>query len=265
MNYNTDRWTIIKYPPAAGGKFLACCFMLFDNVAHWSTKSKTQEETVNWYKTSLPSNKEIWFKKEIDTPWVLPASRLWPRGSDLSESEFWKKFNDNVDPWFQYCYDQDKFIVDFWHKQKRPTWWPHALWVNIVVNDIDLYKDLLFSKVFYFDQETKTVTWLSQAPGLGRPATLLGKSIFQNQWQWTDIESRDQFYNDVIVKIPGFDWDFSVVDLENHILLTELFDVDKLETFLLKFENVFDSRLDTDRFRELHQSWVSVTKQQISK
>lgn len=265
MNYDTDRWILIKYPPGAGGKFIASCFMLFNNVAHWSTQTVTQEQTVAWYKTSLPNKKEIWFQKEIDTPWVLPASRLWPRGEELTKSEFWQKFNDDLDPWFRKCHDDNKFIIDFWHKQQKPNWWSQATWVNIVVDNVNLYKDLLFSKVFDYNKETKTITWLSQLPNLGRPATLLNKSIFQNQWLWTDIESRDQFYNDVIVKIPGFAWDFSLVDLENHILLSEIFDVDKLETFLLKFEDIFKSNFNTHRFRELHQSWINATEQQMSK
>jgi hypothetical protein len=261
MNYDTDNWILIKYPPGAGGKFIASCLMLFDNVAKWSKNTTTQKETVTWYKNSLPVADEIWFQKEVDTPWVLPASRLWPRGADLTNSEFWKKFNDNIDPWIQQCFNDNKFIVDFWHKQQRPPWWSHATWVNIVVDDVQLYKDLLFSKVFHYDKQTKRLTWLSQAPGLGRPTTLIYKSVFQNQWHWSDVESRDQCYNDIIIKIPGFNWNFSLIDSENCIALSDMFDVDKLETFLLKFENILKSELDTDQFRELHQSWVNATNQ----
>lgn len=264
MDYNNDRWIIIKYPPAAGGKFIAACLMLFDNVAHWSEYEHTSAETVEWYQHSLPGEHEIWFKKEIDTPWVLPASRLWPRGADLSKDEFWKKFDDQATPWFRQCHQDNKFVVDFWHKQQKPCWWTHATWVNVVVDSVELYKDLLFSKVFNFDKQTKTVTWLSQAPGLGRPATLLNKSIFQNKWQWDNIESRDQFYEDVIVKINGFDWDFTYADLENHIFLSNLFDIDKLEKFLLKFESILNSKLDTVRLRDMHRTWVNSTNKQIS-
>lgn len=265
MNYDTDRWIIINYPPAAGGKFIAACLMLFDNVAHWSEQAMSPVETVKWYKDSLPNDHEIWFKREIDTPWVLPASRLWNRGGDLSKDEFWKKFNDETTPWFRQCHQNNDFIVDFWHKQQKPCWWSSATWINVVVDSVELYKDLLFAKVFKFDLETKTVEWLSQAPGIGRPATLVNKSIFQNKRFWDNIESRDQFYEDVIVKIDGFGWNFSSADFENHILLSELFDVDELEKFLLKFENVFGSKFDTTWFREMHQNWVSHTVRQIIK
>ena len=265
MNYNNDKWVIINYPPGAGGKLIAACLMLFDNVAHWSGKTTKPAETVNWYINSLPNKEEIWSKKEIDTPWVLPASRLWPRGSDLSDIEFWEKFNLNDNNWFHQCHADNKFIVDFWHKQKKPTWWSHATWINLVVDDIELYKDLLFSKVFNYDKQSKTVTWLDQSPDLGRPTTLLYKSIFQNKWQWTDVESRDQFYSDVILELEGFNWDFSTVDWENYILLSDLFDVDKLEKFLLKFESIFNSKLDKQQFRYLHENWVNTTRQQIIK
>jgi hypothetical protein len=262
-NYDTNKWILINYPPGAGGKFIAACLMLFGTVAHWSKKNMEPAQTVNWYKQSLPIDNEVWFQKEIDTPWVLPASRLWPRGANLSKDEFWEKFNNQVDPWFSQCYNNNKFIVDFWHKQQHPEWWSKPTWINLIIDDVDLYKDLLFSKVFNYNQSAQTVSWVSQRPELGRSTTLFYKSVYQNQWHWDNVKSRDEFYNNVIANIPGFNWDFDNVNLENHIKISDLFDVDRVENFLLKFETLLGSKLDQASFRKLHAHWVDTTTLQL--
>ena len=265
MNYDTNKWIMVNYPPGAGGKFIAVCLMLFENVASWSKCNMTPEQTVNWYEQSLPLDNEVWFQKEIDTPWVLPASRLWPRGADLSKIEFWEKFNNQIDPWFCQCYNDGKFIVDFWHKQQRPNWWTDPIWVNLVIDDLDLYKDLLFSKVFHYDHSAKKVTWVSQIPSLGRSTAVFYKAVYQNQWRWENVNSKDEFYNNVISKIPGFDWDFNSVNLENPIRISELFDTDKLENFFLQFETLLGSKLDRTSFRKLHSQWLEHTSMQLSR
>jgi len=254
-NYNTNQWLILHYPQAAGGKFLASCFMMFSRVANWKGKEASPEEIVDWYVNSLKSP-DNWYASEIDTPWVLPASRLFERGSHLSNNQFWQSFSPDL--WFLQSWQQKKIIVDFWHKPIMPTWWSNANCVSIVIDDLKLYKKLLFSKVFQYNKQNHTMIWLSQIPSLGRPAANQNKLRYKNQWIWNDVKDLDEFYRDVICNIDCFKW-IPTVSTSNSIALTELFDVNKLLTFLLKFENQFSDNLNINGVKQLHKYWADAT------
>jgi hypothetical protein len=254
-DYNTNQWLILHYPQAAGGKFLAACFMMFDNVANWLGVEASAADISNWYVKSIETS-DNWYASEIDTPWVLPASRLWDKGSNLSNNELWKMFEPN--PWFTSSWQQKKTIVDFWHKPDIPAWWTNAKWVSIVVDDKLLYKRLLFSKVFQYNEQEQTMVWLSQIPGLGRPAAVQNKLKYKNQWVWNNVTSIDKFYDDVVCSIDCFKW---VPDIQtpNSINLTALFDIDKLLDFLLKFEHQLSDNLNIAGVKQLHKHWTDAT------
>lgn len=254
IDYNTNQWIIMHYPQAAGGKFLSTCFMMFDNVTNWAEKEFMPSEIVNWYNNSIPES-TTWFHTEIDTPWVLPASRLWPRGASLSSHDFWEQFTPT--PWFTHSWNQKKYLVDFWHKPIKPAWWSNALWVNINIDNNELHRKLLFSKVFEYNPETKTVIWTSQVPNYGRTAAIANKAKYQNQCEWQGIDNLDDFYNTVVSTIECFKWDNTTTD--KSIALSELFDVDKVVNFLLQFEDQLHSKLDVACVRAIHKHWTDAT------
>lgn len=255
IDYNTNQWMIMHYPQAAGGKFLATCFMMFDNVINWKGQDSTPEELVTWYKNSLP-NTETWYATEIDTPWVIPASRLWPRGEELSSLDFWEAFTPT--DWFTQNWNQKKFIVDFWHKPTKPLWWANALWINITIDDNELYKKILFTKVFEYNKEERSIVWTSQLPSLGRPEAVKNKAKYQNQWKWDNVDDLDHFYNNIVLQHECFQWSYPDAS-DKSIALSELFDVDKVVNFLLQFENKLLNNLNVSCVKQIHKHWISAT------
>lgn len=259
IDYDTNQWLILNYPQAAGGKFLATCFMMFDKVANWAERELTADEIVSWYKSSMPTT-ETWFATEIDTPWSIPASRLWQRGAELTKNQFWEQFTPT--PWFTYSWARKNYIVDFWHKPVRPVWWSNATWVNIDIDDYELYKKILFSKVFEYNPTTQTVIWTSQLPELGRPTAVKNKTIYQNQWVWDNVTDLNNFYHNVVLQHTCFKWQ-RPTNTDKLILLSELFDVDKLVEFLLQFEERLESKLNVECVKQIHTLWLNATHKLI--
>lgn len=266
MQYNTNQWIILNYPVGAGGKFLVACLMQFDKNAHWSGKSMTLKETVKWYTDSLPTKaNDIWSLGEIDTPWVIPASRQWSRGNNLSEHEFNSQLINTHNDYFNRVWREEKFIVDFWHKTDRPAWWTNANWINIVVDDMVLYKKLLLSKLFNYQPDKKIVVANDQMPNVGSPASQLKKARFKNQWSWENIDDLDTFFEKEVTKLSWYTtWDFSSELPNNYILLTELFDVDKVYQFLLKYQDLFGQQVNYNYVVSIHTLWYNLTMTKIN-
>jgi hypothetical protein len=259
MNYNTDQWLIFNYPLGAGGKFLIACFFQFDKVAHWSGRQLDHLDSINWYLNSLPKPGELWPNREIDTPWELPnISRAWPRGNDTTAEEFNSKITDIETFW-----NKKLKILDFWHKTNRPLWWTNADFISIYVDDMDLYKKLMFSKLF--EIKNKTVICHAQRPDIGRPTNQVQKKKFQNQWIWENVDSLDEFYNEHIQQMPWYQsWNFNQVPTGDYIALSELFDNDLLYKFMCKFENRFNQQVSKDYINSLCNAWKTVTLERIT-
>lgn len=266
MSYNTNQWMILNYPAGAGGKFLAACFLQFEKLAHWAEKDLTVNETLKWYQDSLPGGaKDVWSVGEIDTPWVLPASRAWPRGETLSDQEFALQMINTDNDYFQQCWNQQKYILDFWHKSKKPAWWTNAQWINIYVDDAQLYKKLVFTKLFEYDTKRKTIISHDQRPTIGRTVNRLKKSVFNNQWLWENVEDPEEFYNQHVKNLPWYQsWDFDSIPTENYITLSELFDVDKVYQFLLNYEEQMNQRVDRTYVEQVHSLWHKLTTERLS-
>ena len=259
MNYNTDQWLIVNYPLGAGGKFLTSCFFQFDNVAHWAGKPLTAAETVDWYINSLPTDSEVWPGREIDAPWELPnISRAWPRGASTTEEEFNRDMKGIESLW-----KQGYKIPDFWHKSARPAWWTNAQFVSIYVDDLALYKKLIFSKLFEF--KDGVVICHDQRPDIGRTINQAHKKVFQNQWLWENIRSPDEFYHQHITQLPWHQsWNFDQVPTNDYIALSELFDVDLVYKFMLKFGEQLDRFVSKDFVYSMHTAWKTNTEKRIN-
>ena len=259
MNYNTNQWTIFNYPTGAGGKVLTTYFSQFKKMAHWSEQSLTLTESIAWYINSLPGKDELWPMKEIDTPWKLPnISRSWPRGGDTTEAEFNQLVPKIKNEYFHRAWEQGLIIPDFWHKTKHPAWWSQANCIGIYIDDIDLYKKLLFSKLFEF--KNNTVTDILQRPDTGDQERRKCKEQFKNAWCWENVSSIDEFFEATISQFPWYTgWDFTAEPQAPTITVTELFDVDKVYNFLLQFEEQYEQKIDRDFVKSIHHAWVTAS------
>jgi len=261
MNYNTDQWLIFNYPIGSGGKFLTACFLQFKKLAHWSGQQLTSNETIDWYRYSMPEEKELWRAKEIDTVWQLPKiSRAWPRGENISSQEFSDSLSD---PILINCWNKNLIIPDFWHKTKRPDWWTNAQWINIHVDDKKLYKKMLFSKIFSF--ENNAVICHDQRPDIGRAVNREYKKIYKNQWLWENVDSIDDFCQQYLTEMPWYQsWDFDFIPTNSYIEFTELFDVDKVYRFMLQYEDQFKQHVSKEYLNQLHTIWHKHTMLKLS-
>lgn len=264
MTYNTSQWTIFNYPSGAGGKVLATYFSQFNKMAHWSAQTMTPTESAEWYISSLPNADELWPAKEIDTPWSLPGiSKAWPRGANTTEEEFDQLVPTIKNEYFHHAWGQGLLMPDFWHKTKRPAWWTNAQWISIYVDDMDLYKKLLFSKIFEFKNNAVIDIW--QRPDIGTPEEQERKHKFKNRWLWENVNSIDEYFETTISKFPWYTcWDFDQEPVGPYITVSELFDVDKVYSFMLQFEEQFEQKIDPDFVRSIHQAWVTASMIKIN-
>lgn len=264
MNYNTNQWTIFNYPSGAGGKVLATYFSQFNKMAHWSAQTMTPAESAEWYINSLPNKDELWPAKEIDTPWSLPGiSKAWPRGAGTTEAEFNQLVPTIKNEYFHDAWAKGLTIPDFWHKTHRPVWWSQANWISIYIDDMDLYKKLLFSKIFEFKNNTVIDIW--QRPDIGTLEEQQRKQQFKNQWLWENVGSIDEFFETTISKFPWYTcWDFTAQPKTPYINVSELFDVDKVYNFLLQFEEQFEQAVDRTFVESIHRAWVTASMIKIN-
>lgn len=265
MSYNTDQWMILNYPLGAGGKFLSSCFFQFERVAHWAGTALTPKETLDWYQQTLPvEHRDPWSPKEIDTPWIIPASRAWPRGENLTEQEFNVQLDAQDNDYLNQCWNDRKYLIDFWHKSKRPAWWSNAQWITIYIDNIDLYKKLVCTKLFEYQPNNKTVISHDQRPDVGRSVNQERKTQYQNQWTWHNVSSVDEFFESQVKEMPWYqNWNFDQLPSGTYIALTELFDVDKLYNFLLQFEDQMNQHINRDYLQQLHAIWHKSTSERL--
>lgn len=262
-DYDTDQWLIFNYINGAGGKFLTNCFFQFDKVANWYGLGLSKQQRADRYLESLTSNNNVWLSTEPDQPWGLNFfSRTYPRGQTCEHAIWNQQVERQSSDYFKKCWSQKKIIADFWHKGTRPTFWSDATWITIRVDDWELYKSLLFTKVYDYNKHEKTVINQMENPMLGSDSNKKYKSQFRNPWHWTNITDIDSFIKDEIFQKPWYQsWQGTVdYDKDNTIDLTHLFDLDKLWSFIVKYEGMFDDSLDFNTIKSLQQAWVQATE-----
>ena len=254
QQFNTDQWLIFNYPPGSGGKFLAACFFQFDRVAPWTNIPQTQDEIAQWYISTLPQSVENdWGTNEIDTPWILPGiSRTWNEGTNVTEHEFNSRLQLSPPPLFAESWNNNKIITDFWHKGYIPIWWSNANWISIVIDDVDLYKKLMFSKLFKFDKLNKTIT-----------SPQMQKKVHRKH-QWDNMQSTEEFYNQVIKNTHWYNtWNFSDPIGEHCINLSDLFNLDRVYNFVVSFEDIMQQKTSRKYIETIHSEWCKLTLEKI--
>lgn len=263
-NYNTNQWLIFNYIIGAGGKFLANCFFQFDAVANWYASNLSKQQRSEIYINLLNNAKESWITTEPDQPWNLNFySRAWPRGSTTSIEDFNRQVELTASDYFKQCWNNKQVITDFWHKGYRPEFWNQATWITINIDDIELYKKILFSKTYTYDSKSLKVTSWDQSPSTGSLANLENKQKYQNQWQWENVTSIDDFINQEVKQLEWYaTWNEHTV-YTNTINLTDLFNVDKLYGFITQFEDMFQESIDYNTIKQLQAAWSDATLKRI--
>jgi len=262
MDYDTQQWLIFNFINGAGGKFLANCFFQFDQVANWYQDGLSKKQRAEKYIQLLDVPNDNWLFKEPDQPWGLTFfSRTYPRGRHMDIEEWNRCFENCSTEYFKNCWDNNKIIVDYYHQGIRPTFWSKARWITIQVDDVELYKSLLFTKVYNYNKHTKTMVNQMEDPNFGTTSNRFFKKKFQNAWHWENIHDIDQFMIEEIKTKPWHQsWQNIVYPNQDIINLSDLFDFEKLKQFLSKYQTVFNEQLDFENIKQMQESWVSQTE-----
>lgn len=258
INYGTDQWTILKYPCGAGGKFLANCLFLFDKVAHWHG-IESQEQTVEYFKkTILNPNEPLWLKRELNHRWNLNFfSRSYLRNNNLTLAEFNQLAEQEGSAYFKKCWDNGFKLIDHWGKPTLPEFWQRANSVSIIIDDFQLYENLVMSKLYRINYDQGVISSLLDSPdALGTVDNIKYATQFQNQHEFPLIDTHEFFEIEIKKKPWLAPWlEYKGADDQFTIKLTELLDQ---HTFINKFEyfeNLYKQRIPTKYLIDLHTTW----------
>lgn len=257
-NYDSPQWIIFNYINGAGGKFLANCFFQFDAIANWYSTNLTKNQRADAYIKKLENIKDDWMMNEPHQPWGIDFfSRSYTRGSDINIQDWNQKISTRSSSYFNECWSKNLIISDFWHKKERPQFWSKARWITIQVDDFNLYKTLLFTKIYNYDKTQKTVISYVDYPIIGTYG-----DQYQNQWQWNNVYDVDEFIEKYVSDKPWYrNWQVDdSICCPDTIKLTELFDLSKLWKFLSRYESLFQDKLDFNVIKSIHTVWVKQTE-----
>jgi hypothetical protein len=265
MNYVSNQWLIVSYSPGAGGKFLTNCLMQYDKIAHWhGIMSKT--DRVNYYLNSLPDvNSNSWIKKEMTSSWGLNFfSRVRERNNNMQPLEFNQNVSQHATDYFHTCWNNNNIILDYWHKSTLPDFWKEATEARIILNDFDLYKKLLFSKPYTFNDNT--VKSLCDNP-IAHSTSVTGNQnakLFNNKWIFNEVNDIDTFFEEELRDKCWFKGMMDLAANDYSINLTDLFDFELLCAYLERFEDLVGEKLPKDNIKQMHTAWLYKTNKFLS-
>lgn len=263
-NYCTDQNIIVRYPNGAGGKFLTTCLFLFDKVAHWS--QEVQDNKIShwqWFSNTWPSNISQWSIVEPNHPWDTNFfSRRFERGNDIGCDQYNQLVQQQASDYFFRCWNQGLKIVDHFHKKRKPEFQKKSLVVEIYLptsQDIDLYKQLIKSKLWLWDENSKTAISTLDHPDFSHnQSTRLHRLQYQNETVISGYQSFDQLFEQRLSK-EGFVAPFLGADPDPSALvsisLSELVDYEQLVPYLQKLEGYFQQQLDYKLVYDMHCLW----------
>ena len=262
IDYNTDQWCIVKFPCAAGGKFLSNCLFLFDNVAHWHNTNGKQE-TVDYFQKTILQNKP-WLKKELNHNWGINFfSRSYERNNDASVETFNNEVVATSTDYFNECWNKGLTIVDHWGKPYNPKFWEQAKKINIIIDDYDNYKKLVFKKLYQIKGD-KIISLLDIPKTCATSDNLTYTQQYNNQYEFP-LTTIDDFFETHVKNLPWLSpWTEECVHLltadEITIKFSDLLDYNKFQKRFKEIEELFKEDIPRNFLKELHSIWTTANE-----
>lgn len=259
--YCTDQWLIVKFPAGSGGKFLLNCLFLFDRVPHWHGNFD-QQQTVEYFRSTILDKEKSWLKKELNHKWNLNFfSRTYLRNNDLTCDQFDKLVFENASEYFHQCWNQHMVIGDHWAKPQLPKFWQHALGITIKIDDWQLYKNLIYKKLYRIDKD-HIISLLDSPSELATESNFQNAQQFNNQYHFDRIDP-DEFFELEIKKQPWLHpWLTYDYTLEKNVIgLSELINKEKFLQKFDDFENIFKQKISKKYLIDMHDIWSCANEQ----
>jgi len=263
-DYCTDQWCVVKYPCGAGGKFLANCLFLFDQVAHWDSITGKQE-TVDYFQKTILQNKP-WLKKELNHKWGINFfSRSYERNNDASVETFNNEVVATSTDYFNECWNKGLTIVDHWGKPYNPSFWEKAKKINIIIDDYDRYKKLVMTKLFKVEGD-QIISLLDIPQTCATSDNLAYTQKYNNQYQFP-LMSTNEFFETHVEKLPWLDpWLYDSVNIltakEITFKLSEILDYNKFIKKFKEIEDLFSETISKNYLKDLHTAWTTANENQ---
>jgi hypothetical protein len=121
-----SNFIIIRFAPGAAGRFLSTMLMGSDDVAHYDPNCKTIEEKLNYLKNSFTQDLDRWILIEPSDKlaWGITfVSNKYPRGDDLSITQFESLSKIHCTPWYFENIALGKKIIIPWNKSNIPSFY----------------------------------------------------------------------------------------------------------------------------------------------
>jgi hypothetical protein len=265
IDYCTDQWMILNYPAGSGGKFIGNCLFLFDKVAHWYGGMHKQQDTVDFFKKTILDSGRLWLHKELNNNWNISFfSRCYPRNNAISSSKFNELVNANASDYFHDCWNNNLDIVDFWCKPVFPEFWKNANSVTVVLDDMEIYKNLTLSKLYKIDRNKETIISLLDVPdGLATDDNKANAQFFKNEYEFP-LDNLDSFFETNVKLKPWLNpWlDNSLGNNKFTIKISELVNHDAFVQKFQWFEDYYKQKIPVRYITELHNTWSVANEQQ---
>jgi hypothetical protein len=265
-NYSTNQWMILNYPAGAGGKFIGNCLFLFDKIAHWHG-NKDQQETVNYFKQTILTDDPLWTNKELNNRWDITFfSRCYPRNNDLTEIKFNELIDLNASDYFHECWINKFDILDFWCKPVFPEFWKNANSATIVLDDIEIYKNLALSKLYKIDQQRELIISILDSPDVATIDNKNNVQIFNNTYEFP-LENLDTFFETKVKNKPWLSpwFDTPLGNNKFTIPISELVNHNAFINKFQWFEDHYKQKIPRKYLTELHSTWSKANEQQQQK
>lgn len=264
IDYCTDQWMILNYPCGAGGKFIGNCLFLFDQVAHWHNV-QGQQAMVDYFKKNILNKDPLWTNRELNNWWDLNFfSRCHPRNNNLARAEFNQLIDQNSSYYFKQCWNQKSVVLDFWHKPTLPEFWRQANSVTIVLDDIEIYKNLMLIKLYKIDRQRNVIVSILDSPLVSTSNNKKNAQLYNNDYEF-ELTDLNTFFDTNVKQQPWLNpWlsDYPTERNQFTICISELIDCNKFRNKFQWFEDLYQQKIPTKYITQMHDAWSTANEQQ---
>lgn len=268
MTNTLPKFLVTRFAPGAGGNFISSILQCSKSVGHWHTKIEEDKENTNWlnfFQSHFVHPLNEWTSNEplATRDWGVKDifSATYPRGNDLSISDYLKEEQEKTNMGFKKAKDQGKLLPVFWHKEFIPQYFNNSVGLSIFLDkrslrwfDHSIY--LKHHSIIKTNHDKSVVVHLEQHRPTYQVAT------FDNQYEVT-YGSFKEFVKDRIINNHHRklfqDSDF-INNFPNKNIIIELSDLlnwNRLQDTYDKlciFYNIEDP-LDVKELEELFRHW----------